>query len=92
MGDDEVEAENEFTTFNNEDEYMRKIPQGLFANYKINKDQVIDLEQFLKTNPRPATLPKGEYTITASAEYTLQEDNGEESKQKLSTDLQITIR
>lgn len=57
--------------------------------HKIGLDKKDDVQAFLKNAERPSMLPRGKYTITVKAEYTI---DGEEQGRTLEVSLPISIK
>lgn len=71
-------------------EEIQAIPQHLFLEYHLQKNNIIDvdkyLEEYLSSTAYPAALPKGKYTIGVSADYLKAQE-----REQLSTELEIVI-
>ncbi|MOA31260.1 hypothetical protein D3C78_1524090 [compost metagenome] len=68
------------------DEEIQVLPQHLFFEYYLLKNNITDIDKYLNSTSHPAALPKGKYTISASADYS----KGKEIMQLL-TGLEIVI-
>lgn len=76
--------------FNPGDEEIQVIPQQLFLEYHLHKNNITEvdkyLEEYMSSTTHPAALPKGKYTIGVSADYFIEQDRVE-----LSTEVEIVV-
>jgi len=82
----------EYSTFQSGDELNKSLGHYDLLVYNLDKigiDNKDDVQAYLKNAERPSMLPRGEYTITVKAEYTIE---GEVEKRTLEVSIPISIK
>ncbi|WEK55347.1 MAG: stalk domain-containing protein [Candidatus Cohnella colombiensis] len=96
--DEEDSADNQIyalslteTTFNSEDEYNSSLLPIHSISYNVRKLDLEDFNKYIDQSARPSMLPKGTYTVTAEAPYSLSKSFSEENKRKLQASITIKV-
>lgn len=78
-------------TFQPHDEYTTSVHPMQFYSYNAKKRHVEDWTHFVTDGVRPSMLPKGRYTITADADYSIDRKFVSESKRNLKASIEFTV-